>query len=199
MLFSTSEAAVACCKELLFSAVLQKKSPPSSRHTGTFLPSYFPTPFQQLLWLHKLHPVFSEPLGKLLTVTFRACSLVCLLFLKNSQLLLGIHGDELLPQASSQLCRCASPPSWYFCQPYMLSCPSERHHFLLSNGHTGSLFDSSSFNTNLDSVQRIPATKKTKNQNHVPYAAEEPSMIGRVSVFLTCKEPQSFICFVQCS
>lgn len=177
---------------------LSKEIPPSSRHTSTVFPSYFPTPFQRLLWLHKLHQVFSEPLGKLLTVTFRASFLVYLLFLKNSQILLGIHEDELLPQDSSQLCHCASPPSWYFCQPYMLICPSKRHHFLLSNGHTGSLFDSSSFNTNLGSVQRIPAIKK-KKQNHVPYAVEEPSIFGGVSVFLTCKEPQSFICFIQCS
>lgn len=49
VLFLTSEADVACCKEHQLSAVFQKKSPPSSRHTGTFLLSYFPTFFQQLL------------------------------------------------------------------------------------------------------------------------------------------------------
>lgn len=99
MLFLTSEADVACCKEHQLSAVFQKKSPPSSRHTGTFLLSYFPTSFQQLLWLYKPHPIFSEPLGKHLSATFGACFLVCLLFQVNSQLLLDIYEDELLPQA----------------------------------------------------------------------------------------------------
>lgn len=53
-------------------------------------------------------------------VTFEACFFVCLLLQVNSQLLLGICEDELLPQALSWLCHCASPLCWHFCQSCIL-------------------------------------------------------------------------------
>lgn len=85
-----------------------------------------------------------------LAVTSEACFLVSLLFQVKSQLLLGVHEDELLPQARSWLRHCASPPSWHFCLSCVLSCPLKRHHLLLlSDGspqstglkprHTGNL------------------------------------------------------------
>lgn len=64
-------------------------------------------------------------------VIFEACFFVCLLLQVNSQLLLEICEDELLPQALSWLCYCASPLCWHFCQSGILRYPSKRHHLLL--------------------------------------------------------------------
>lgn len=66
---------------------------------------------------------------------------------------------------------------------HMLNCPSSnRHHFLLSNGHTGSLFDSSSFNTSLGSVQRAPAIKKNLEYEtmHHMLLKNPPGLVGSV-------------------
>lgn len=133
--------------------------------------------------------------------TFGACFLVFLLFQINSQLLLGIYEDELLPQAPSWLCHWASLPSWYFYQPYMLNCPSNRHHFLLSNEHKAAFLTAAILTQVLVMSRQhlqLKKKKKLRIQNHAPYAAEKPSMLGRIGMFLTYKEPQCFISLMQC-
>lgn len=78
VLFFISEGDGSCCMEHELSTIFEKKSPHSTWYTSTFLLSCFPISFWQLPWLHKLHLIFSGPLGKRLSVCHFWGLLACL-------------------------------------------------------------------------------------------------------------------------